>query len=219
MKRLHASKLPVADMAQQMAVALTDDQVAAIEAYVRLLHKWNQRINLSGSRTPEALLSHVVDCMALLAHLPATATRAIDVGSGAGLPGAVVATLRPEIDITALEPVHKKHAFLATVRRELSLDNFHPLSQRMEEHRAHADFIPYDLAMSRATFALPSWLAHGRTLVGEGGTVLAMEGNEEHPLPAHARRFRYTLTDRKRAVIVAAISSQDPAQDPAQDSA
>jgi 16S rRNA (guanine527-N7)-methyltransferase len=178
-------------------------EVEALSGYLELLARWNRKINLSGSREPEALAGHVLDCLALVPHLPAGAGRLVDVGSGAGLPGAVLAVVCPALAVTALEPVNKKHAFLATIRRELGLANFHPLAQRVEAHRGAAGFAPYDVAVSRATFALPDWLEIGASLVHESGLVLAMEGSEQNELPAGASRHRYELpgSDRRRAIV------------------
>jgi 16S rRNA (guanine527-N7)-methyltransferase len=183
---------------------LDTQELGLLSGYLALLSRWNQKINLSGSREPEALAGHVLDCLALVPHLPESARRLIDVGSGAGLPGAILAAVRPALQVAALEPVHKKHAFLATVRRELGLANFHPLAQRVEDHRQAPGFAPYDVAVSRATFALPDWLAVGGSLVRDGGRVLAMEGIEQHELPAGASRHAYELpgSDRRRAIIV-----------------
>lgn len=183
--------------------SLDDREIGGLSAYLELLSRWNRAINLSGSREPEALAGHVLDCLALVPHLPGSGRRLVDVGSGAGLPGAVLAVVCPALEVTALEPVHKKHAFLATVRRELALPNLHPLAQRVEAHRGAAGFAPYDIAVSRATFALPDWLEIGSSLVHAGGLVLAMEGSEQNELPPGASRHPYEIpgSDRRRAII------------------
>ena len=136
----------------------------------------------------------------MLPHL-GDATTIIDVGSGAGIPGAIIAIARPTLSVTALEPAHKKHAFLAAVRRELHLDHFHPRCERDDQHRAREDFHPYDLAISRAAFSLPDWLHRGATLIENHGRVLAMEGRDQHPLPPGATRHPYKLANRHRAII------------------
>ncbi len=183
--------------------ALADREIDTLAGYLELLSRWNRKINLSGSREPEALAGHVLDCLALVPHLPGGAGLLVDVGSGAGLPGAVLAVACPGWVVTALEPVHKKHAFLATVRRELGLTNLHPLAQRVEAHRGVAGFVPYDVAVSRATFALPEWLQTGGSLVHDGGLVLAMEGSAHNELPPGASRHPYEIpgSDRRRAII------------------
>lgn len=170
--------------------------------YLTLLTKWSAVTNLVASATSQRdlVVLHLADCLALLPHL-GDAHRLLDVGSGAGLPGVVVAIARPALEVTALEPVHKKHAFLAAARRELHLDNFAPLAERDNQHRDRPDFRPYDAAVSRAAFPLDDWLARGTHLVRPGGRLLAMEGRLQHRLPPGAVRHPYRLDNRDRAII------------------
>lgn len=171
-----------------------------LERFVDELLRWNEKINLTAARTRDDAMQHVEDSLAIVPFVPAEARRGIDVGSGGGLPSVIVAMLRPDLELTALEPVHKKHAFLAHCRRTFGLTNFRPLAERVEAHRESG----YDVAMSRATFALPQWLEIGARLVRPGGVVLAMEGAEQFDLPAGATRHPYQLADRTRAIIVMA---------------
>lgn len=195
---------------EDLGISLLDREIALFFSYLALLGKWNARINLTATRSERELVAqHLLDSLAVVPHVPGDAVRAIDVGSGGGFPSVVVAIMRPTLQVTALEPVHKKHAFLATVRRELGLTNFQPLAQRVEAHEQAPAFRPYDVATSRATFALPEWLSRGAGLVREGGVVLGMEGAEQHALPEGARRCPYSLpkvagtaSERTRAVIV-----------------
>ncbi len=170
--------------------------------YLALLNKWSASVNLVGTRDPDEIARfHVADSLALVPHM-ADVKRVVDVGAGAGLPGAVLAIARPDLEVTALEPIHKKHAFLAAVRRELGLTGFLPRAERDEQYRAAGDFRPNDAAVSRATWAVPEWLSRGAQLVRPGGRVLAMEGRDRHDLPAGATRHPYQLGDRTRSVIV-----------------
>lgn len=197
----------VAEGSARLGVELAGEQVKLIVNYLDLLIKWNKSINLVRVRDEQDLVTHhVIDSLALARHIPADATRLVDVGSGAGFPGAIVAMARPDIQVTVLEPIHKKHAFLATVRRELSLANFHPNAERLEEHRSSPLFCPYDVAVSRATFAVPEWLDVARGLVCEGGLILAMEGAEQHALPEGATRHPYHLDRKTRAIIELRVS-------------
>lgn len=170
--------------------------------YLILLQKWNARINLTGTRDDREIVArHLLDSLAVVPHIPADTHRLIDVGSGAGLPGAVVAMFRPGIEVTALEPIRKKHAFLATLRREMPLANFHPVAKRVDDYRASAEFDLFDTAVSRATWSLDEWLEFGSRLIHDRGTVLGMEGADERPLPPGATRHPYDIEDRTRAVV------------------
>ena len=168
-----------------------------LDTFAAELLRWNQRINLTAASTLAEVQGHIEDCLAIVGHIPPSTRRVIDVGSGGGLPAAVIAISRPEITVTALEPVHKKHAFLAHVRRTLA-PNLDPRAERVEQHVGR----DYDVATSRATFALPEWLRIGAGLVRPGGLVLGMEGADQIELPAGAERHPYGLGDRTRAIIV-----------------
>lgn len=169
--------------------------------YLNLLMKWQRSISLVATRDAATICDqHIADCLQVVAAIDDGA-RVLDVGSGAGLPGAIVAIVRPACEVTALEPIHKKRSFLAAVRREVPAPNFAPLAERVEEHQAHDDFEPYDVAVSRATWALPLWLQTARPLVRPGGLVLGMEGAEKHAIPDDAERRPYQLGNRTRALI------------------
>ncbi|HTE49959.1 MAG TPA: 16S rRNA (guanine(527)-N(7))-methyltransferase RsmG [Kofleriaceae bacterium] len=187
----------------EQELPLDRNQLSLVVKFLTLLHKWTAITNLvATSTTPRDLVElHLADSLALLPHL-GDAERLIDVGSGGGLPGLVLAIAAPDRAVTAIEPIHKKHAFLAAARRELGLANFTSLPERDDQHRARPDFRPFDLAVSRAVFAPATWLERGAQLVRPGGRVLAMEGREPIDLPESATRHPYHLADRERAILV-----------------
>lgn len=183
--------------AESVGANVTDEALVNLVKYLELLEKWNRRINLVASDSIEiAAVRHVVDCLAVVPHIPIDASRGVDVGSGAGLPGAIVAMCRPHLHVTALEPVRKKAAFLSAVAREIGVANLLPATDRIENHEQ-----TYDVAMSRAAFALPTWFERARRLV-PNGMIIGMEGAEQYPLPAGATRHAYPLEGRTRAIVV-----------------
>ena len=191
--------------ARRLRLELPAGAGAHFDKYVALLNRWAAAVSLVATRDEEELARlHLADGLALVPHLGGAA-RVVDVGAGGGIPGGVLAIAMPAVEVTSLEPIRKKHAFLATVRRELGLDNFRPLAERDDAHRARADFVPYDAAVSRATWAPLEWLTHARALVRPGGLVLAMEGKEQVALPAGVSRHPYELGDRTRAVLALAV--------------
>jgi 16S rRNA (guanine527-N7)-methyltransferase len=204
----------VTDWTQLLAghqLAVSPDQRQQLVKFLTLLNKWTAVTNLvATSTTPRELVDlHLLDSLALVPHL-GDAARVIDVGSGGGLPGVVLAMAEPGRAFTALEPIHKKHAFLAAARRELALTNFTPLAERDDQHRTRADFQPYDLAVSRAVFDPATWLERGADLVRAGGKVLAMEGRDPVTLPDGATRHPYQLADRERAILSWTPPPRDP---------
>jgi len=188
------------------ALTLPAAHEAALHRFAELFQKWNRSINLSAARTESELLDHIVDSLHVVPHLrraSASATaagplRILDVGAGGGLPAVVAAICLPEAFVTALEPVHKKHAFLRTAARELSLVNLEPLAQRLDDHPLR----DYDVAMSRATFDLRDWLLLGLAAVRPGGTVLGFEAIPRSDLPAGTERHSYALDNKSRAIVV-----------------
>jgi len=174
--------------------------------FSRLFQRWNRSINLSAARTELEIDDHLIDSLQVVPHLrptespssePSPPASVLDVGSGGGLPVVVVAICLPDTHITALEPVHKKHAFLRTVARELSLENLDPYAERLEDHRRR----DYDAAMSRATFDLREWLLRGTAYVRPGGLVLGFEAVPRSDLPPETRRHPYPLDDKTRSIV------------------
>lgn len=169
-----------------------------LRAFMTLFEKWNQSINLSAARTRGELEHHVLDCLHVVPHL-ASAKTVLDVGSGGGLPVVIAAISLPETSFTALEPVHKKHAFLRTAARELKLINLEAFATRIEDH----DRRDYDAACSRATFDLGDWLTLGLTFVRPGGFVVGFEAVERTDLPVPIERHPYALEDKTRSIVIA----------------
>jgi 16S rRNA (guanine527-N7)-methyltransferase len=175
---------------------------APLRTFGALLLRWNRAINLSAARTEHEVHEHIVDSLHAIPHLRAPhlsppEPSILDVGAGGGLPAVVAAICLPDAHLTALEPVHKKHAFLRTAARELDLTNLTPLAERLEDH-ARAD---YDAAISRATFDLRDWLHLGLTRVRPSGLVLGFEAVPRNDLPPAAQRHPYILDDKTRAII------------------
>ncbi len=177
-------------------LGLPSDLDERLEAFARLFLRWNERINLSAARTIDQISEHVIDSLHVLPCL-GDSRRAIDVGAGGGFPSLVIGLCCPDLSLVALEPIHKKHAFLRTAVRELGLSNVTALARRVEDH----DERDYDVAFSRATFDLREWLERGLSLVRVGGRVLGFEGVRRDDLPAELERFPYTIEGKQRAIV------------------
>ena len=151
----------------------------ALLAYVALLAKWNRTYNLTAIREPVRMVTHhILDSLAVLPALDGfvgarTEVALLDVGSGAGLPGIPIAVARPAWDVTLLEPVHKKHAFMMQAVAELGLRNAHPIAQRVEDHRPAK---PVTVAISRAFSDLASFAEASKRHVASDGVLVAMKG-------------------------------------------
>jgi len=120
-------------------------QFEAIQAYIALLLKWNRIASLTGITEPREILErHFGESFFAVGAVPIEKGRLADVGPGAGFPGAAIALLKPEVEVTLIESNGKKAAFLEIVRRELGLKNLAVARTRVEECRevlASADFV------------------------------------------------------------------------------
>jgi 16S rRNA (guanine527-N7)-methyltransferase len=179
------------------SLSLDSSLAGNLSAFISLFEKWNRSINLSAASTREDITEHLVDSLHVVPLL-AGQTCVLDVGSGGGFPVVVAAICAPAVEFTSLEPVHKKHAFLRTAARELSLLNLEAYAQRLEDH----DRQDYSAAMSRATFDLGEWLARGREYVVDGGLVIGFEAIERTDLPSDVERHVYDLRGKRRAIVV-----------------
>ena len=167
-----------------------------LDDFNALLLKWNKAINLSSARSTAEIDEHITDSLYLVQWLDDFG-RVLDVGSGGGLPVVVAAIARPEIQFTAIEPVHKKHAFLRTAIRELEIENLEAFAIRIEAHAIRS----YDAACSRATFDLNEWFTTGLKHVRPGGTVFGFEGVPRDDLPPGVERHAYSLDGKSRAIL------------------
>jgi 16S rRNA (guanine527-N7)-methyltransferase len=169
-----------------------------LERFRDLFCKWNERINLSAASSPVDVEEHIRDSLHVIQHLVSHET-VLDVGSGGGLPVVVAAICLPAVQFTALEPVHKKHAFLRTAARELGLANLEAFARRVDDHPDR----DYSAAMSRATFDLREWILRGLELVQPNGVVIGFEATQRDDLPQPFARHAYDLDGKRRAIIVA----------------
>jgi 16S rRNA (guanine527-N7)-methyltransferase len=163
----------VTALSEQWNVPCSPAQLQQLLAFAELLVRWNQKINLTGARSAAALVAeHYPDAFALARRLDRPA-RAVDVGSGGGLPAVPLALLRPDLTLVLCEPIAKKVSFLRTAVRELDLIERVQVEQlRAEELLARG--AQFDVALSRATFEPEVWLAVGRRLVGPGGRIFVL---------------------------------------------
>ena len=154
-------------LAEKWRIALPTESKERLFAFVSRMMEWNARINLTGAKSRDELVSeHLVDSFAMTYFLPGACTVA-DVGAGGGLPGVPLAILRPDISLAMVEPRAKRVAFLRSVTHELGLRNSLIHRCRCDDLRA-----TFDVSASRATFPPEEWLRVGRGLVRVGGSVL-----------------------------------------------
>ena len=170
---------------QALELSLDDEQVDMLLAYLTLIEKWNKVYNLTAVREPtEMLTHHLLDSLAvvgpLLRETDGRPVRLLDVGSGAGLPGVVIAIACPQIEVTCVDTVAKKAAFLRQVSAELGLVNLHGLHARVETLSRGRGEEGYDVVTSRAFSSLSDFVQWSRSALQIGGMWMALKG--KHPL-------------------------------------
>jgi len=146
-----------------------------LEAYVHLLSGFSGKVRLTGPSDENTLWDeHILDCAYSLPFLPSSG-RAIDVGTGGGLPGIVWSICRPDLEVHLLDSVRKKCRALEHIVHELDLQNTFILCSRSED-LSSAEREAYDLAAARAVTSLGVLSEYLSPLVSAGGRLVAFKG-------------------------------------------
>ena len=161
------------DGAKLMDIALTELQIQQLLSYHSLISKWNKVYNLSAIRDPlESIKKHFLDSLSIISFIKDELL--LDVGSGAGLPGIVIAIMKPKTNVFVIDSVGKKCRFMQTAKTELSLTNLTVINSRVE------DFVPkepFSLITSRAFADTNETINKTQHLVSSDGRYLLMKGD------------------------------------------
>ena len=170
------------------AAALFGDRLATAEAYAAWLAGAGVERGLIGPReAPRLWERHVLNCAVVAEAVPSGA-RLCDVGSGAGLPGLVLAIARPDLEVTLVEPLLRRTTYLEEVLGDLRLDNVEVVRARAEEQHGAAT---YDVVTSRAVAPLDRLMRWCWPLAAPGGQVLAMKGSSvREEIETHRKALR-----------------------------
>lgn len=204
--------------AEALGLGLTDAQLTQLMDFLALLQKWNKVYNLTAVRDPQEMMTHhLLDSLAAVAPLrrhvavlhqggAMAAVKLLDVGSGGGLPGVVFAICCPEVDVSCVDTVGKKAAFIQQAAVALKLRNLHGVHARVETLTT-----PFDIISCRAFASLPDFVSWSQgALAVPHGVWLAMKG--KHPedeiaaLPAdvlvfHVEQLTVPGLDAERCII------------------
>jgi 16S rRNA (guanine527-N7)-methyltransferase len=201
-----AAEVPEAALLQALSLGVkalglnvTEAQQRQLLSYMALIQKWNKVYNLTALKTPQEILTHhLLDSLSsispLLGYLAQSARDVgqevglLDVGSGGGLPGVVIAICCPNIRVTCVDTVSKKAAFVQQVAASLKLSNLCGLHARVESLKG-----PFDVICSRAFASLPDFVSWSVGALSERGVWMAMKGKlpeaEMAALPSFAEVF------------------------------
>lgn len=165
-----------------MGLQISDEQSACLALYIEQLQRWNQTYNLTALRLPEQMLvQHIFDSLVVVGPIDKTLYKntvlkpqVMDVGSGAGLPGVVLAIMRPNWQILCVDAVQKKMAFVQQMCGTLKLANLRAKHARIEK----LDPVQADIVISRAFASLADFAALAGPHVASEGWLLAMKGQQ-----------------------------------------
>ena len=193
-----------------LGLSADEGQLRQLLAYLDLLAQWNKVYNLTAVRNPQDMLTHhLLDSLSVVGplrrHTQGRAVKLLDVGSGGGLPGVAIAICCPEIDVTCVDAVAKKTAFIQQVAGALALPNLHVRHARIETIHT-----PHHVIVSRAFAALPDFVSWSAGAMALDGVWLAMKG--KHPvdelaaLPVdveafHVEQLRVPGLDAERCLV------------------
>lgn len=170
----------IADGARALSVAsLSDPTCAALADYLLLLQKWNSKINLTAVRSvPEMITHHILDCLAIVPTLTrlcqswdTAKVRIADVGTGAGLPGLVIALALPQVSVTCIDAVEKKITFVQQAIGLMGLQNCTAVAARVQDISEQ-----WDLLSCRAYASMADIITTSGHLLRADGVIAAMKG-------------------------------------------
>ena len=145
-------------------------------AYLALLYKWNKVYNLTAVRDPlEMVTLHLLDSLSVIPHM--NNNNVLDVGSGGGLPGIVLAICLPNLQVTTMDTVQKKTIFMRQVKGELGLANLTVVHARVENYQQTEKF---EAIISRAFSDIALFIKLTQHLLAKNGQWLAMKGQVPH---------------------------------------
>jgi len=167
--------LRIQDAAARLGLTVDESTAVRLRDYLQLLQRWNRTYNLTALRDPEEMLvHHLFDCLAVIEPLRRVAEsgRMLDVGSGGGLPGVVIALTCPAWQVVCVDTVGKKAAFIQQAAAELRLPNLRSEHARVEL----LTLPPFDVIASRAFASLGDFVELTRASLRPGGLWMAMKG-------------------------------------------
>ena len=169
-----------------VAGAISEAQCDLLARYARRLARAAGRVNVISRGALRRLEEHLLDSAAVLSAVDIEGRSVADLGSGGGLPGVVVAVLRPSAAVTLVESRRAKVAFLKQVRRELGLPNLEITHSRLEGLGGTRTF---EVVLSRALGRIDRTLAPSLRLVADGGRLVLFKGPRWEPEAEEARKI------------------------------
>ena len=160
---------------KEVDISCSKSHLNAFMVFLKELKKWSRTYNLSALKTDkDIIIKHFIDSLLYLKAIPDGPLKIADVGAGAGFPGIPIKIMRPELDITLIEPTRKKASFQRHIIRQLGLKGINVLEQRVEEIGVDAG--AFDVIVSRATFSLEDFIKMACPYINEDGLLIVSKG-------------------------------------------
>jgi len=207
--------------AQALGIALSPEQLTAFQRFQAELLDWNERMNLTAITDPAEVESkHFLDSLSCLLALPQVdgrsladwleqPLRAVDIGSGAGLPGLALKIAWPKLRLTLLDATAKKCRFMQHMVDTLGLQDVQVVQARAEDFGHRAGRMAFDLAWARAVARLPVLLEYGLPLLHQGGLFVIQKGREPQAEVDSGREALKTLGGKLRLVRTVQVPGLD----------
>ncbi len=174
---------------QRMDLKLSDQVIDQLMTYLDLVEKWNRVYNLTAIRERDEMIKlHFLDSLSILNHVHVK--NILDVGSGAGFPGIVLAITKPELKVTVMDSVNKKTTFMQQVKSELSLTNLDVVNSRVEDYQPTTLF---EAVTSRAFSNLKNMMSLTQHTLQKEGVWLAMKSKDVREELEAFEKNQYTL--------------------------
>ena len=201
--------------AAALKMRLPSETRSRLLRHLSMIGRWNRVYNLTAIQSTEEMFTHhLLDCLAILPSIDGWASsrssppRILDVGSGAGLPGVVLALVRPDWRVTCVDAVSKKASFIRQAQAELAISNLDAVHGRVESAETWGDR-QFDLIVSRAFSSLADFVSMTRQVLADEGDWAAMKGvlspDERQSLPAdidmfHVEQIKVPQLDARRCM-------------------
>jgi 16S rRNA (guanine527-N7)-methyltransferase len=174
---------------QRMDLKLSDQVIDQLMTYLDLVEKWNRVYNLTAIRERDEMIKlHFLDSLSILKNVHVK--NILDVGSGAGFPGIVLAITQPELKVTVMDSVNKKTTFMQQVKSELSLTNLDVVNSRVEDYQPTTLF---EAVTSRAFSNLKNMMSLTQHTLKKEGVWLAMKSKDVKQELEAFEKNQYTL--------------------------
>ena len=178
-------------------IVLPDTFYEHVERYTQHLLKWNKIHNLKGATTKELVAEHIYDSVFPVSFLPKLGN-ALDIGTGAGFPGLILAMALRSTTFTLVEPLAKRSGFLQFIKADLGLDNVEVLNKRIEQ----VPPIAYDFITSRAVTETNTLMDFAQPFITKGTLLLFFKGERVYDEIQDAEHVKIIKTEKRHYLLI-----------------